>query len=163
MGVTGNDFKKVPMALETVVKNVLDIELVQMKSDAERPALPFATYDVINPYIRQAYNTSPADGFSIEVQLGIHCSGQQEALQSALVLRAALERSSTIQALASQGVHFEKILDVYNRPTLLVGEAYEYISGIDLQLGIDVSLAPDDTEPLENFEISGMGGSTISI
>ena len=163
MGVNGDDFKKVPMALEKVVKDVLDIELVQMKSDAERPALPFATYDVVNPYIRQAYNTSPADGFSIEVQLGIHCAGQQEALQSALVLRAALERDSVITQLASAGVHFEKIMDVYNRPTLVVGEAYEFIAGIDLQLGLDVNIAPDDAGTIENLSAAKMGDSTISI
>jgi hypothetical protein len=159
----GDDFIKVPRALKVIVKRYLGMELVEMKNGKSRPPLPFATYDVVNPYIPQSHHNSPADGFSIEVQIGIHGAQPQFVLQNALELRAQLERSSVINALATLGIHFEKIIDVYNRPTLLAGEAYEYISGIDLQLGLDVSLAPDDAEPIEQLGIFGMNGQDISI
>lgn len=158
-----NEFLKIPKIFKSVISQVLNLELIEMKGDAKRPVLPFATYEVINPYLPQSQNHSPADGFSLQIQLGFHGMQPSSSLQMALDLRAALERSSIHDLLENSGIYIEKILDVYSRPTLIVGEDYEYVSGIDLQLGMSVKQQPDDAPSIEGVAINSPAGNTIKI
>ncbi|MGL5301489.1 MAG: phage neck terminator protein [Weissella confusa] len=155
MTVSSSNYKRVPQTLAPIVKVYLGMELYPENNFDEKAQLPYVTYGLVTPYIRQSFHAGPDSSFSMEVSLAVHGEYEQETLENALVLRSALERFSVKQALAQADVHLERITDFAERPNVLGGEDFEYVVAIDMRLGIKIvgGLA-NDADYIDSFEVT---------
>lgn len=149
-----NSYTNLASAIETIVKSVLNLDLVPHNSNSNRPSDEFVTYSLTSPYLPNSVNHSIEDGFSVEVSLAIHGSHEQENNLNALKLRSVFERFSIQDELKAKDIYFERIIGHYTQPQLMLGESYEHIVRLDLRFGIMPSNLEVDTDVIDEITIS---------